>query len=794
MSNIFLNEEQFKDIFSSHIKIETYPKSIESLFFSKRKRQRINFEPYYQRNYVWDTSKATYFIESILLGTEIPPLIFFKEGSQVEVIDGRQRFETIQRFLNGEFALSKKGLIALVDLAKKDIDDLRKDSQQIYQTFLDAKIRIIEFELVNQPPSNPMLIDKLKKEIFARYNTGITPLRRAEVENAIYDSDNVSTFFKRKLKKNPQLSNIISSLFLRQVKSNQSSQIESIMQFIRKSLVLFRFPIKHYAGGRARVELVKKFYEFSYSDHENPIEVYKNFVEKIELIQNIETRIQKISGSILPNRLFWECLLWSINVLEQEEFDFRVIGSDSSLNSLTNLFLENISAFELTDSHYYKPTLYRFSLFANHLSKEFSLNLDSAYVEGNAESMKRITEVKSIESDSRTELEKLETLRITKPDPSRNTMEDIHRNMTRTRFMVRPSYQRSEVINLTKASALIESILLGIMLPAIFIYKRDDGVSEVIDGQQRLLSLLGFIGENYIDENNNWSFSKNNEFKLKNLRILKHLNGMSFSELEEDLQDKLWDFELLVVEIEEKLNPEFNPVDLFIRLNDKPFPIKENSFEMWNSWVDKEVVDAIKDIFQKNKEWFYIKNVNRENVRDRMTNEELLTILAYFDYRQSEGKTISSFLDIYQKGDRINARIKKKRDVTTLLTEVTESANVKANFLNSINNITVFLDKLSTLLNCDRSNSNCLQAELDLLLSTGSIRRSHQRTLQNFYILWSIIDQLSVVQLSQESTQKKIEDIFYFMKNIPDADVENNKGFDSFLYLVTQLLGEPHLL
>jgi len=45
------------------------------------------------------------------------------------------------------------------------------------------------------------------------------------------------------------------------------------------------------------------------------------------------------------------------------------------------------------------------------------------------------------------------------------------------------------------------------------------------------------------------------------------------------------------VEIGEQLNPQFNPVDLFIRLNDKPYPIKENSFEMWNSWVDAGVIE-----------------------------------------------------------------------------------------------------------------------------------------------------------------------------------------------------------
>ncbi|RID81948.1 DUF262 domain-containing protein [Mesobacillus zeae] len=54
-----------------------------------KKKKNTVYDPYYQRNYVWDADKASYFIESILLGTEIPPLVFFNTGKQIEVIDGR---------------------------------------------------------------------------------------------------------------------------------------------------------------------------------------------------------------------------------------------------------------------------------------------------------------------------------------------------------------------------------------------------------------------------------------------------------------------------------------------------------------------------------------------------------------------------------------------------------------------------------------------------------------------------------------------------------------------------------
>ena len=166
------------------------------VYISPRLKNRIDYKPYYQRNYVWDNNKATYFIESILIGTEVPPLIFFDNNKNIEIIDGRQRFETILRFMDNQFSLSSKGLKILRQLGKKTFSELAKTDSEILDNFLDAKIRIINFTLVNEPPLDEYLADRVKKEIFSRYNTGITPLKKSEVENAKYDEDELSNEFK----------------------------------------------------------------------------------------------------------------------------------------------------------------------------------------------------------------------------------------------------------------------------------------------------------------------------------------------------------------------------------------------------------------------------------------------------------------------------------------------------------------------------------------------------------------------------------------------------------------------
>lgn len=124
MAEIELNVSDIIDIFKSNLKIENSVKSISHTFLNERYTKRIDYHPYFQRKYVWDSEKASYFIESILLGTEIPPIVLFEDGSKIEVIDGRQRYETIKRFLENDFALDAKGLRALTNCAGCHYKDL----------------------------------------------------------------------------------------------------------------------------------------------------------------------------------------------------------------------------------------------------------------------------------------------------------------------------------------------------------------------------------------------------------------------------------------------------------------------------------------------------------------------------------------------------------------------------------------------------------------------------------------------------------------------------------------------
>jgi hypothetical protein len=215
---------------------------------------------------------------------------------------------------------------------------------------------------------------------------------------------------------------------------------------------------------------------------------------------------------------------------------------------------------------------------------------------------------------------------------------------------------------------------LGIYLPPIFIYKNKNGVKEVIDGQQRMLSIIGFLGKQYLNENNKLVFSKNNNYKLRGLKIIKEINGSRYRDLDEnDYQEKILDFRLQLIEIDSAINENFQPVDLFIRLNNKPYPIKENSFEMWNSFADKETIKLIREITQKYVSWFYIKSTDKKYFIDRMENDELITLLAYINYNNKYRKDYKS-VGYYNRKDKITGRIGDKKDVSSIVERLSINA------------------------------------------------------------------------------------------------------------------------
>ncbi len=120
-----------------------------------------------------------------------------------------------------------------------------------------------------------------------------------------------------------------------------------------------------------------------------------------------------------------------------------------------------------------------------------------------------------------------------------------------------PDFQREEVWNPKQKSELIESILMGIPLPLIYVKEDNNGVYIIVDGRQRLTTLFDFI---------------NNKFKLKGLKILGNLNDKYFinnninQQINEKQQNKLEDCPLILHVIKPPTSDRVT-FDLFDRVN-----------------------------------------------------------------------------------------------------------------------------------------------------------------------------------------------------------------------------------
>lgn len=111
-----------------------------------------------------------------------------------------------------------------------------------------------------------------------------------------------------------------------------------------------------------------------------------------------------------------------------------------------------------------------------------------------------------------------------------------------------PEYQRKYVWTLPQASRFIESLIIGLPIPNIFLAKEPDtGKFLVVDGQQRLRTLQFFIQEEKFDKK---------AFRLKGVKP--EFNGLTYSELQPRDQLRIDDTIIHAI-IFEQLAPKDDP-------------------------------------------------------------------------------------------------------------------------------------------------------------------------------------------------------------------------------------------
>ena len=221
---------------------------------------------------------------------------------------------------------------------------------------------------------------------------------------------------------------------------------------------------------------------------------------------------------------------------------------------------------------------------------------------------------------------------------------NLHKN---GELMINPDFQRYFRWSNTQKSRFIESILLGIPIPSIFLFQRDDGIWEVVDGLQRISTLLQFMSKlPEVDD-----VPKKERLVLDGTKYLPHLDGMVWEKEEEDdleLPQRL------------KLFIKRSKLNLSIILSDSGTNAKFDVFQRLNTGgsfaSDQEVRNSVMIMIKKDTFNWFKDLANNENFKntislsDRLYDEQypmelVLRFIALNKYEYSTKKELGDFFD-----------------------------------------------------------------------------------------------------------------------------------------------------
>jgi len=130
-----------------------------------------------------------------------------------------------------------------------------------------------------------------------------------------------------------------------------------------------------------------------------------------------------------------------------------------------------------------------------------------------------------------------------------------------------PEYQREpSVWSLEQKQRLIDSILRDFDIAAIYVYERDDGGWECIDGRQRLNAMMSFFGSNREDPDNEFPLRMQNEVAKDEVDKWSEVDGRTFDELPVEYKEQVKNYPVTTIVLSgSREDWEFNLQ--FLRLN-----------------------------------------------------------------------------------------------------------------------------------------------------------------------------------------------------------------------------------
>lgn len=222
-----------------------------------------------------------------------------------------------------------------------------------------------------------------------------------------------------------------------------------------------------------------------------------------------------------------------------------------------------------------------------------------------------------------------------------------------------PLFQRSYVWTIKQASRFIESLLLGLPVPGVF-FSREKNTEKllVIDGQQRLLSLLYFYEGEFA--------GRKKVFALEGVQ--KDFEGKTFKTLSEEDKRKLNDAIIHATIIKQDVPSEDDSSIFFIfeRLNTGGMVLAAQ--EIRNCIYHGQFNELLKEL-NTNKDWRFLYGKSSPRMRD----QEL--ILRFFAFRfewEKYTKPIKAFLNSFMARNK-DLKLNSKDDLIALFSVTVET-------------------------------------------------------------------------------------------------------------------------
>ena len=198
-----------------------------------------------------------------------------------------------------------------------------------------------------------------------------------------------------------------------------------------------------------------------------------------------------------------------------------------------------------------------------------------------------------------------------------------------------PDYQREMAWDEARQSKFIESVLLGLPIPYIFVAdipdKENEARLEIIDGSQRIRTLARFI---------------NNELTLNGLKKLTQLNDFTFADLPLARQRRFNRTTLRMIQLTENADEEVRR-DIFERINTGSVDL--NEMEKRRGIMRGSFLDLIEEL-SKTPKFRGLCLFAEAAINRREPQEFVLRFFAFLNnYRNFNANKVNEFLDDYLK-------------------------------------------------------------------------------------------------------------------------------------------------